>query len=256
MELTILGSGTYEPEVDRKASGYLVQTGGQNLVFDFGRGSLDQLIRSGIEYTDIDYIFITHTHTDHCSDLAPLLHISLIDSEHHTRNRNKKLFIYGPMGLKETVDHIKRAFHLEKKEPKHKIHVIELKDGDVVKGKDFSVQAFSVEHILDNCLAYRTESQGKVLAYSGDTRYCQGILKASKDSDLAIIEASWQKGLASQGHLTAEDTGRIAQEAGAKKLVLTHIAPSYLKNYDVEKESRVKYQGPILIAKDLMKITV
>jgi len=47
MKLTILGSGTYFPELNRHFSSYLIQTNGLNLVFDFGRGALDGLIKQG-----------------------------------------------------------------------------------------------------------------------------------------------------------------------------------------------------------------
>jgi len=45
MKLTILGSGTYQPELKRHSSSYLLEIGKQKLAFDFGRGALDQLLR-------------------------------------------------------------------------------------------------------------------------------------------------------------------------------------------------------------------
>jgi len=77
MEITVLGSGTYQPELKRHCSGYLIKISRQNLVFDFGRGTLDQLLKLGINYFDIDSIFISHTHADHCSELSSFLHITL-----------------------------------------------------------------------------------------------------------------------------------------------------------------------------------
>jgi len=255
MELIILGSGTYEPEEDRRASSYLVKTGNQNIVLDFGRGVINQLIRSGVEYIDIDRIFITHTHSDHSSELASLLHISLAEPE-FGKKRYKELHIYGPKGLKETIEHIKEAFHIKGFKPKYDIHIHELDDGKTIKGNGWIVKAFRVKHSLDNCLAYRIESEEKSFVYSGDTEYCKGLVEACKDTDLAVIETSWQKGIVSHGHLTAEEVGKIAKESGLKKLVLTHIAPYYLKNYDVEEEAKKFFQGPVVIAKDLMKIKI
>ena len=56
-----------------------VRAGKQNLVFDFGRGALGQLLKLGIKYYEIDAIFISHTHADHCSELSSFLHIALAE---------------------------------------------------------------------------------------------------------------------------------------------------------------------------------
>ncbi len=80
MEITILGSGNYQPlKKDRYFPAYLVKAGKQNLVFDFGRGALGQLLKLGIKYYEIDAIFISHTHADHCSELSSFLHIALAE---------------------------------------------------------------------------------------------------------------------------------------------------------------------------------
>ena len=68
---------------------------------------------------------------------------------------------------------------------------------------------------------------------------------------MAIIEASWPKDLNPRGHLYAEQAGRIAQEAGVKKLILTHISPYYYNKFEIKKLASKYFKGPIYIAKDL-----
>ena len=256
MELIILGSGTYQPELTRHSSSYLVKIDKQNLVFDFGRGTLDQLLKVGINYYDINVIFITHTHADHCSELSSFLHIALAEPE-KGKFRKKNIAIYGPKGIKKTINHIAKAFGLEKFQPPHKVEIKELTNGDVVKGRNWTVRSYKVKHSQTiKCLSYRLKSKNKILAYSGDTEDCSGLRRSCKNADLAIIEASWPKELDIKGHMTGEKAGRIAQELKIQKLILTHIAPYYLKNFNVKGEVKTFYKGPILIAKDLMKIKV
>lgn len=83
MKLTILGSGTYQPEVDRHGSAYLIQINNQNLVFDFGRGAIDQLLKVGVHVNQIEAVFISHWHGDHVNDLIGLLHVTISPPADH-----------------------------------------------------------------------------------------------------------------------------------------------------------------------------
>lgn len=267
MKVIILGSGTYQPELDRHPSSYLVKINKQNLIFDFGRGALDNLLKLGISYAEIDAIFITHAHADHSSELAPFLHIAVAEPQtaKHSKKtlavageyRKKDLTIYGPRGIKKTVQHLLEAFNIAYHKPEYKVIVKELKNNDLVKGKSWQVRSYKVIHNQDiNCLAYRIKSKNKILTYSGDTTECQGLPQACENADLAIIEASWPSKFRAKTHLSAKTAGKVVQKARVKKLVLTHIAPYYLKNFDIKKEVKKFYQGLVIIAKDLMEIKV
>ena len=65
MNVTILGSGTAVPSLERNSSGVLIQEEGINTLIDFGYGTLKQLLHLGITYHGIDRIFFTHNHPDH-----------------------------------------------------------------------------------------------------------------------------------------------------------------------------------------------
>lgn len=256
MKVIILGSGTYQPELTRHSSSYLVKVGKQNLVFDFGRGVLDQLLKMHVKYHDIDVIFITHTHADHCSELGSFLHIALAEPE-KGKFRRKDIAIYGPKGTKKTINHILKAFGLEKFQPQHKVELKELINDDVIKGQGWIVKSYSVKHSPDmECLAYRLESKNKILAYSGDTEDCSGLRNVCQKADVAIIETSWPEELDPKGHMTGEKVGKVARESEIKKLILTHISPYYLENFDIKNKVKEFYKGPVFIAEDLAKIKV
>jgi len=254
MELTVLGSGTYIPELNRHCASYLLKVGSQNLVFDFGRGTVGQLLKEGINYYDIDAIFITHTHADHCSELSSFLQIAL-EGPPLENLRNKDLKIYGPVGIDKMVHNIMSAFGIVDNTVKFKTEIKELKDGECVEGEDWKVKLLEVEHKPSRvCSAYRVESENKVFAYSGDTEDCDGLRNACKEADLAIIETNNTNDKEKQGHMTGKLTGKVAQESNVKKLVVTHVSPDYLENVleDVKKE----YKGSVVLAEDMMKIVI
>lgn len=257
MELIVLGSGTYQPELERHASSYLVKVGKSNLVFDFGRGALDGLMKAGVNYWDIDAIFITHIHADHCEELVPFLHIALAEVEKYAK-RSKDISIFGPKGFASTVEHILLGFNLAKKTPKYKILVKELDDDSLIKGAGWEVRCYTTEHTPElNSLAYRLEAEKKVLAYSGDATYCDGVWKACKNADLAIVEASWPAEMKPDTHMTGVEAGKVAHESEAKKLIITHISPSYMK-IGKPKEEAARYFGKknVIVAIDQLRVKV
>ncbi|MBI4399925.1 ribonuclease Z, partial [Candidatus Micrarchaeota archaeon] len=73
--------------------------------------------------------------------------------------------------------------------------------------------------------------KGKKIVYSGDTTYCESIVKASKEADLLIHEATFDNELKHEAeekkHSTVSDAATTAKKAKAKKLILTHISNRY-----------------------------
>jgi ribonuclease Z len=101
---------------------------------------------------------------------------------------------------------------------------------------------------------------GQKAAFVMDTRLCDAIAPLAEGVDLLIIESTFldaDAGLAEEyGHLTAAQAGRIAAEAGVRRLVLTHFS----ERYTAEDESRFAeeaaraYEGDIVLAKDLDRV--
>ena len=73
MEITVVGSGTVVPRLERRQSCVVVRAGGQTLVFDLGSGAVRGMLRSGVDPLAVDRIFLTHLHPDHTVDVVPLL---------------------------------------------------------------------------------------------------------------------------------------------------------------------------------------
>lgn len=70
----------------------------------------------------------------------------------------------------------------------------------------------------------RVQAGGRALAYSGDSAYCEGLVELAEGADLLLCEAGASEHPPTGAvHCTPEDAARIAREAGAQRLVLTHI---------------------------------
>jgi ribonuclease BN (tRNA processing enzyme) len=116
---------------------------------------------------------------------------------------------------------------------------------------DFSLTARPMEHGPES-LAYRIQATGGIsMVYSGDTDRCAALAELAHDTDLFICEASMPDAQKVPGHLTPSLAGRIASDAGAKRLVLTHLYPP-CDEVDIVKQALSTYKGPVIKAEDLM----
>ena len=109
---------------------------------------------------------------------------------------------------------------------------------------------------ISGSVGYRTEfKDGKSIAISGDTDYCQNIIDLGFEVDLLVIECSFPDGKKVEGHLTPSLAGRIALESGCKRLLLTHFYP-VCDQFDILKQCSEVYQGEIIVGEDLMRIKI
>ena len=73
MKLTVLGSGTAVPRLNRNMSGYLLEVDNKKILFDSGPGIIKQLLKLKVKIPSIHNIFYTHFHLDHITDLPGIL---------------------------------------------------------------------------------------------------------------------------------------------------------------------------------------
>jgi ribonuclease BN (tRNA processing enzyme) len=248
MHLIILGSGTCVPSLKRNAPGYYLGVFDKHVLIDCGSGTILQLEKAGKSYRDINAVFITHTHPDHISDLLPFIHAILATPGFQ---REKDLLMVGPKGFKKYYEsHI--SFVLKK--PKtFTIEVIEIKDKlDLGYLSVFSKKTVHSE----NSIAYRFEDGEKSLVITGDCDYDRGIAELSKDADVLIADCSFPDAMKVAGHLTPKECGLIARKGKVKKLILSHIYPSSYPDLQRLEECRAVFDGGVLLAEDLMEISI
>jgi ribonuclease Z len=65
IKVTLLGTGTPVPAMNRFGPSILVEAAGQKFLFDAGRGALQRLAQLRVRWQDVDGVFLTHLHSDH-----------------------------------------------------------------------------------------------------------------------------------------------------------------------------------------------
>jgi ribonuclease Z len=101
---------------------------------------------------------------------------------------------------------------------------------------------------------------GQVFAFVMDTRWCDGALELASGADLLVCEATFLSSEAElaerYGHLTAQQAGRLAQEAGVRRLVLSHFSRRYPDPARFGQEASAEFDGDVIVADDFERIAV
>jgi ribonuclease BN (tRNA processing enzyme) len=71
--VTILGSGTCVPSLQRSSCAALIDTGSSKVLLDSGAGTMRRLLEAGHSIHNLSHIFYSHFHPDHIAELVPLL---------------------------------------------------------------------------------------------------------------------------------------------------------------------------------------
>ena len=249
--VTILGSGTCVPYARRGPAGYAVEAGGETLLVDSGSGTLGRLVQAGLDHRHLAAVLYTHTHPDHTADLAPLLF-----ALNYTPGfeRGKPLRVLGPQGFGDFLARL-AELHPGIRPRSYEIELVEMADSRFYLGA-ITIESHRVEHAGLAAVGYRIETEGITLAFSGDTTYCPGIVEVARGADLLVIEASSPFPDRDPGpHLTAALAGRIAAEAGARRIVLTHQYP-ICDEHDMAALATEHYDGDVVVGEDLMVLDV
>ena len=254
MKITIIGSGTCVPSLKRSSCSALIEVSQVLLLFDSGAGTMRRLLEAGVSIHQLSYIFYSHLHPDHTGELIPFLFATKYPEAYR---RRKPFTIVAARGFVNFYETLKDAYGEWIELAPGLLNISEL---DTTGRGHLDCGIFDVDSLPMNhtqmSLAYRvTASDGKSVVYSGDTDVCDNLVTLATGADVLICEAAMPDAMKVDGHLTPSLAGGVAARAGVKKLVLTHFYPE-CDAVDVAKECRKAYQGPLVIAEDLMEIAV
>ncbi|HAI21135.1 MAG TPA: MBL fold metallo-hydrolase [Clostridiales bacterium UBA8153] len=239
MLLQVLGRYSPFPAPNGACPGYLLEHQGEHILLECGSGVLSRL-PARVPIAGLSTVILSHLHSDHCSDVSVLRYAA--DARLRLGWHDRPVYVYAPP---EPADEFRRLAYRE-------AMVLEsIAPGAVLTVGGFRVEFFPVSHSLPG-VAMRITAGGRILAYSGDTGPCPGVVEAAQGADLFLCEATLQDGDGPGtrlGHLTGGEAGRLAGAAGVDRLVLTHFFPGHHPE-ERAGEARAYFSGRVEVAQE------
>lgn len=249
MRITILGSGTCVPSLERSSCSVLVETCGKKILIDCGPGTMRRVLEAGHSVLEIDLILISHFHPDHCGELVNFLFSTKYPYD--DQRKGLPLKIAGGPGLLAFYSSLSAVYGDWMNSPTAAFGLEELNPGaSIAICNDFIIEAGGVSHRPES-IAFRIKAEDKSFVYSGDTDYSETLAVFARECDLFVCESAMPDGMKVPGHLTPSLAGKIAAFSGVRHLVLTHFYPE-CSDYDIENQCRISYSGKLTLARDLM----
>jgi ribonuclease Z len=282
IKITLLGTGTPLPSMERFGAATLVEAGGNYFLFDCGRGAAQRLWQQKISPAKVNNLFLTHLHSDHTVGIPDLWLIGLMPAVYG--NRKETFEVWGPAGTAEMMQGIKTAYSWDIKtriaeypnaDSGTVINAQNINEGVVYDKEGIRITAFLVNHsdIIDSAFGYRLDYKGHSVVISGDTRYSENLIKYSRNVDVLIHEVIVVKAelLAKSAlarkivnfHTTPEQAGKVFSLTKPRLAVYTHIAIPPIDPAlplptidDIISETRKNYTGLLEVGEDLMTIEI
>lgn len=235
VEITTVGWWGAYPDASAATSSFLLRADGRNILIDCGSGVLSHLQRY-LAIENLDAVLLSHYHWDHLADVGCLQYAVRIQMDLGRRHRPLAVYGHGESDCLAKLTYL-----------------------DYCVGKAYDPQGvlelgglrftFCRNDHPDPCFSIRMEAAGRVLAYISDTGWIDGLPAFAAGADLLICESSLYDEYRGRipGHLSAGEAGLLAQMAGARHLVLTHL-PHFGEHDRLLKQARRKFSGTIDMA--------
>ena len=255
MKLVVIGSGTANPHPRRSSAAFWLETDNGIILLDMGASAVHRLAQERLEWGNIDAIWISHFHLDHCGGLAPFLFGTRHAAE--TRNRTKPLRLFGAVGLKDLIrqfDQIAYGKILDQPFPVEINEVQPLEQFEILE--NFTAISVATPHIENSRAVRITDRLGRSLVYTSDTGFREDLAIFAKNADLLIIESSFVKDKKVQKHLELAEAMYLIQHSHAKRALLTHL---YAEWDEVDFRSEVGMFAPVcevIMAEDGLRLEI
>jgi ribonuclease BN (tRNA processing enzyme) len=273
--LVLLGTkGGPTPGRFRAPASNLLVVDGEPYVIDAPDGVASRLVQAGVDLARLKSVFVTHNHSDHNAGLGALLILAW------GSGLQTPVDIYGPAPLRRLVaGHLAaNAYDISARRaeegrpalpPLVRTHEIRA-DGTLLRTDKVHVRCARADHYTVPDYAYRFDTPDRSFVFSGDTRPSEALIELARGADILVHEAMLTSALGAitdsnaprlmdhlvRSHTTTEQLGRIAQAAGVRTLVLSHLVPAFPTITDQMWIEGVRrhFTGEILVGRDMMEL--
>ena len=269
VRLQVLGSGGPIADDGRASTGYLLWIDGKSRVLiDAGGGTFLRFGEAGAKFEDLDFVGLSHLHTDHSADFPALV------KSGNFSPRMRALPMAGPDGdgafpglegfLDAMFERDKGAYaylasFLDGTNNKPRLVPREVPKGEVTpvyRSDDLNIDAMRVPHGIVPAVAFRVTAGDTTWVFSSDQNGGDpAFAEFAADATVLVMHMvipEGAEGVARKLHAPPSVIGEIAAKAAPGKLVLSHFMARSLQNLDASVGLvRQRFNGEVVLAEDL-----
>ena len=276
-KVTILGTGTPVPLIDRMGCSILIETPQTILLLDCGRGTAQRIYQTDSGVQNIHNIFLTHLHYDHCIGIPDLWLTGWLNG------RDIPVHVYGPPGTAEMISNIRAAYKVDvhiRRDLDEKLPV----NGSLITGHDIpndysqefgelKLETFPVDHSpVPHARGYLITYQDKKVVVSGDTKFMPEMSNIAKHADILIHEVSAPNAIRQRSHsigrnkthteavidhhTSPDEAAKIFSAAMPRLAVYYHIVGGPGSEEEIMSTTRNNYAGKFILPEDLTTLSI
>ena len=214
----------------------MIEQDGFRCLVDCGSGVL-AAVQNYTELRELDAVIISHYHPDHIADIGVLQHAAMVGMQ--LKEWNTPLYIYA---------HDKDPDEFKKLSYKGVTEGRAIQASEILELGPWQVSFCETIHPV-YCLAMKFTANGRSAVFTADTSWKEELIGFSEGADLLVAESNlYEKYIGIiQGHLSGSQAGELAERAGAKRLLLTHL-PQYGELDEILEAAKSSYSGPVEFA--------
>src|SRR5437588_4019883 len=202
MQLVVLGSGTSVFHPRRAAAGFWLETEAGSILLDCSADLPHRMAHENLDWPNLDAIWISHLHLDHCAGLAPFLFG--IKWAPGIDKRQKPLRIFGCEGIEKLLEAIDGAQNYKLFDQKFAVEIHELAptehDGTFELLAGLEAETISTPHRPESLAIRLTDRTGAAMVYTSDTGFSEAVADFARDADLLILECSFYRDKPTRKH--------------------------------------------------------
>jgi ribonuclease Z len=252
-----MGTGGAAATLERDNTALALRCGGEVMLVDCPGCITRKLKILGLDPRRIRALFVTHVHPDHIYGLPSLVHSLMLD--------DLRIRLFGSPDALRFCRELLDFFHLQDEGIRCRIEFVNLDGEDRFEPiPGVRCRSLPVPH-QESSRAFFWDflEEGKSLAYSGDTPIHPPLFKWAAGTDTLIHDCSVpsrffrEYPFLPRMHTNALDLGRMAQEAGVRRLIPCHFFGELsFEDREIAEEIRRHFRGDLKIPQDLMEVAL
>lgn len=210
--------------------------------------------QEGLEWANLDAIWVSHFHLDHVGGLAPFLFGTKYAPQ--TQEREKPLTIYGPCGTANLLQAFDAAGNYRLTAQPFPVTIREVSPGERFElWPGVRAESCKTPHTEESVALRVEDKSGASLVYTSDTAFSREVAAFARGVKVLLMECSFRVKPRHSKHLDLADAMRMADLARPGRVILSHLYPEW-DGADIAGEASKLWRGETIAAFDGLRLEI